>query len=41
MNMVAIVKHSIAYLNILQWKCSLTDLRGKKKYLWEMMDMCN
>ena len=24
-------KHSIAYLNILQWKCSLTDLRGKKK----------
>ena len=31
MNMVAIVKHSIAYLNILQWKCSLTDLRGEKK----------
>lgn len=34
-------KHSIAYLKILQWTYTLTDLRGKKKYLWEMMDMRN
>lgn len=24
-------KHSIAYLKILQWTYTLTDLRGKKK----------